>query len=202
MSPSKRGSKTEAGQPEYDIIDTINQIFSLFSINYHNQYYAAFSEQALEIQAKRLWLDSLKTFPPETLLRASKQAIESSEYLPTLHKMMTLCHDNSTLHGLPDVHSAYLEACRAPSPKAAVNWSHVAVYHAGRASDWFFLANNPERVTYPIFKEQYRLIAERVANGETLAAPEPLAIEQQEEKKLSKEESRKRLAELRASLNL
>ena len=201
-SHSKKDSRTAAGQADHDLIDAINQVFSLFSINYHNQYYSAFREQTLEIQAKRLWLESLQQFTPETVLRAARKVIEESEYLPTLHKMITLCQATSTLEGLPDVHSAYLEACRAPSPKAAFNWSHTAVYHAGRACDWYFLANNPERVTYPVFKEQYQRITSLLASGESLETPQYEALPDKREEPLSKEENSKRLDELRKSLEL
>ena len=65
ISQSPKDSPTAAGltepgaekaPPTTELIDALNQIFSLFSINFHNQYYAAFKEPELEVQAKRLWL--------------------------------------------------------------------------------------------------------------------------------------------------
>ena len=73
-------------------IDTINQIFALFRINYHNQFYSAFTDTALLNQAKRLWLESLRYYSTECLLKAARQVIEQSEYLPTLNKMIEACN--------------------------------------------------------------------------------------------------------------
>ncbi|MBT8149785.1 MAG: hypothetical protein KJO62_00170, partial [Gammaproteobacteria bacterium] len=72
----------KAGKAEK--IDAINQVFSLFRINYHNQFYAAYNDTDTLNQAKRLWLQSLATFQQQTLLVAARDIIEQSEYLPTL----------------------------------------------------------------------------------------------------------------------
>ena len=103
---------------------------------------------------------------------------------------------------MPDAHTAYLEACNAPSPKASFAWSHAAVYYAGRDSDWFFLANNSERVAFPVFKTRYELLCQRVVSGETLPAPEVLALPEETTTPLSKQENQARLARLREQLDL
>ena len=72
-------------------IDAINQVFALFRINYHNQYYSAFKDNELLNQARRLWLNSLAQFSPETILRGARKVIEESEYLPTLNRMIRAC---------------------------------------------------------------------------------------------------------------
>ncbi len=184
------------------MIDTINQVFELFRINYHNQYFSAFADINTLNQAKRLWLETLQRFPADVILRGAKKAIEESEYLPTLHKMITYCQGSPELHGLPDTHSAYVEACQAPSPKAEYDWSHPAVYHAGRASDWYFLANNSERIAFPVFREHYQALCARVLRGDTLPAPEFKRLPETVETPLSKDENRQRLASLRQELDL
>lgn len=183
-------------------MDVINQVFALFRVNYHNQYHAAFGETMLLNQAKKLWLETLSRFAPEAILRGARTAIETCEYLPTLHKMIQCCQGSIREHGLPDVHTAYLEACQAPSPKAAYRWSHPAVYHAGRNSDWFFLANNPERVTLPVFKACYEALCERVLQGETLPPPEVPVLPASIETPLSAGENSERLAQLRRELGI
>jgi hypothetical protein len=213
ITRSQSSSETEAGQsssqqrsskqaPTEGHIDAINQIFALFRINYHNQYYSAFPDVELLNHAKRLWLESLARFSPDAILKGAKTAIETCEYLPTVHKMIQCCQGAPGSHGLPDVHTAYIEACQAPSPKAEYHWSHPAVYHAGREADWFFLANNPERDTFPIFKTCYESLCERVLAGEQLPAPEVLALPESTETPLSKEENAKRMAKLRAEMGL
>lgn len=180
----------------------VNEVFTLFRINYHNQYYKAYSDTSVLNQIKKLWLESLLRFKPETISRGARKVIEESEYLPTLNRMMTACQGVPQDFGLKDVHSAYIEACHAPSPKMEFNWSHSAVYHAGCASDWFFLASNSEKVTFPIFKQHYLRICAEVMNGDELLNPKIRALPQTIETPLSKEENLKRMNELRKELNI
>ncbi len=177
-------------------------MFALFRINYHNQYYSAFKDNELLNQARRLWLNSLAQFAPETILRGARKVIEESEYLPTLNRMIRACQGNPEAFGLVDAHQAYVEACRAPSPKAAHQWSHPAVYHAGCASDWYFLASNSEKVAFPIFERHYLKLCERVMNGTELPAPNVPALPETIETPLSKEENAKRMEALRKQLDL
>ncbi len=177
-------------------------MFALFRINYHNQYHAAFGDTQTLNQAKKLWAETLLRFASETILRGAKKAIEQCEYLPTLHKMITLCQSEGLGQNLKDPHTAYLEACHAPNPKAGFNWSHPAVYHAGKASDWFMLANSTERNAFPIFKNHYENLCQRVLNGETLIQPNTLKLPETIEKPLSKNENQQRLQELKDKLKL
>lgn len=183
-------------------IDALNEIFALFRINYHNQYYKAYSDTQVLSQIKKLWLESLSVFAPETILRGARKVIEESEYLPTLHRMIRACQGDPEKFGLIDAHRAYVEACKAPSPKAAYVWSHPAIYHAGCASDWYFLSSNSERNAFPIFERHYLKLCERVMNGEELPAPNVLTLPEIIETPLSKEENHKRMEELRKKLDL
>lgn len=209
MQASRSNSTTGAGQTERlepeasdAHIDAINQVFALFRINYHNQYYSAFGQVDLANQAKRLWLASLKQFSPQTILRGAKKVMEQSEYLPTIHRMIKACMGDPAEYGLPDAHKAYIEACTAPSPKSAYSWSHPAVFHAGSASNWYFLASSTEKDAFPIYERHYLALVERVINGEELAPPQVQALPETIERPLSPEENAARMAELRAQLNL
>lgn len=177
-------------------------MFALFRVNYHNQYYAAFSDTQLLNQTKKLWLDSLSRFSSNTILQAAKRAIERSDYLPTLHKMITYCQGDPASHGLPDTHRAYVEACHAASPKSAQRWSHPAVYFAGRDADWYFLATSPEHKAFPVFKQSYQRWCEKVMSGEKLPDIEVTMIEADTRTPLSKEENRNRLKDLRKTLKI
>jgi hypothetical protein len=158
-------------------IDAINQVFMLFRVNYHNQYYSAYSDTNLLNQAKKLWSESLVRFSDEQILRGAKLCIEASDYLPTLNKMIGFCNEQLIALGLPPSRDAFIEACQAASPKSAQVWSHPAVYLAGKDSDWFFLANNPEKLTFPIYEKHYQDYCQRALQGEQfeIAAPEALA---------------------------
>ncbi|MAN51053.1 MULTISPECIES: replication protein P [Marinimicrobium] len=209
IAASSRTSPTEAGPAEQQRraatdghIDALNEAFALFRINYHNQYYKAYSDTQVLNQIKKLWLDSLTRFEPDTIRRGARKVIEESEFLPTLNRMMRACQGDPTEFGLPDAHSAYVEACRAPSPKAAQHWSHPAVYHAGLASDWFFLASSAEKVAFPVFERHYQRFCEQVMNGAELPLPQAPALPETTETPLSADENHQRLEALRRELDL
>ena len=150
---------------------------------------------------KKLWLDALREFPVEQVLRGAKRAIETSEYLPTLNKMIDCCQDSLEAYGLPDVRSAYREACEARSPKSAQPWSHPAVYFAGRDADWFTLAGEPERVSWPLFRDAYRHWSGRVMAGETLVIEAPEALPESSGEVSSSEQALAELAKIREQLS-
>jgi hypothetical protein len=209
IAASRKTSATPPGQTEAGRrpgseahVEAINQVFALFRLNYHNQYYAAYPDAGQVKQIKKLWLDSLADYPVEQILRGARYAIENSEYLPTLHRMLECCQQGLQGLGLPAPHDAYREACQAPSPKSAQRWSHPAVYLAGRDSDWFFLANNPERSSWPVFREHYQHYCSRVMRGETLELPTAAALEQHEPEPLSTPEQLARLRALRQQTEL
>lgn len=198
----KKNLATEAGPNANNaLIDAINQVFAIFRRNYHNQYFKAFPDEKELNITKRLWLDSLKRFSPDIILQATKIIIETKEYLPTLHTMLEACEKVSN-SGLPDAHSAYLEACRAPSPKASANWSHLAVYYAGKACDWFFLQNNPEHIAFPVFREKYLEICQRVNQGERLQTPHYEALPEEIHNPLDRSTNLQKLNSLKETLDL
>jgi hypothetical protein len=183
-------------------VDAINQVFALFRLNYHNQYYAAYPDAEQLSQIKRLWLHALQALGTEQILRGARHAIEHSEYLPTLHRMLESCRAAATEEGLPDPRTAFREACAAPRPKHAQHWSHPAVYLTGRDVGWFFLSNSPESQTWPVFRERYRHWCDRVLAGETLALPAPAATSGQAAVEMAPESRRAALAALRRTWNV
>ena len=202
ISPTPAGPAESPNQPEAPVVETINQVFALFRLNYHNQYYAAWSDAEQVNQVKRLWLEALTPYPTAVILRAAQHAIENSDYLPTLNKMIEACRFSLSDLGLPTAYEAYREACLAPSPKVEAPWQHPAVYLAGRDSDWFFLANEPEAKTWPVFRGHYERWANRAARGEVLEGPEQLAIPPSDSVLPSAEEQANNLARLRKEVGL
>ncbi len=191
--------QSEAPRPvaSEEQVDAINQVFALFRLTFHNQYYAAFPDSSQLNQIKKLWLESLAHYPVEQVLRGAKHAIENSEYLPTLNRMHECCLQAMDEYGLPGARDAYLEACRAASPKSAQSWSHPAVYLAGRDSDWFFLANNTEHTAWPVFRDHYQQYCSRAIRGEQLEVPAPAALEKSKSKPLSQEQQLEALQKLK-----
>ncbi len=185
-----------------ELVDAINQVFTLFRLNYHNQYLKAFGNTSELNEVKRLWLEMLSRFEAPAILAAAKMVIENSEFLPTLHTMIHNCERASSKNFLPDPHSAYLEACRAPSPKAAFAWSHPAVYFAGKACDWLFLQSSAESVAYPLFRRKYEEICADVRNGSKLPPIQQPALPESGSEPLDRQASQRRLEAMRASLEL
>ena len=189
-------------QPTGDHVDAINQIFTELELAYHNQFHRAFSDAAQLTMAKQLWLHALCDLPPARLRAGVRRAIKQSEFLPNVHTLRRFCQPTASELGAPDVRSAYIEACRAPSPKQAQRWSHPIVYHAGRASDWHFLAGTPESIALPVFKRNYELLLQRLLDGEALELPIAKALPESIEQPLSREQRKERLRTLRSELNI
>jgi hypothetical protein len=182
-------------------VDAINQMFTELELAYHNQFHKAFPGDKLRV-AKQLWLHELSDLSARQILRGGRRAIRESAFLPTLHTIRRYCDPSPEELGLPDAYRAYVEACRAPEPKVEQHWSHPAVYHAGRESDWFFLAGTPESTAFPVFRRNYELMCERVRRGENLELPVTKALPEEVRTPLSVEERRQRLQELRKKTGL
>ncbi|MGK2915129.1 MAG: replication protein P [Porticoccaceae bacterium] len=202
LSAEDSGQATTDSGADDVLVIAINQVFALFRINYHNQFYSAFSDTQLLNQAKRLWLESLRHYSPEQILRSARQIIEESNYLPTLHRMITACDSAGAGFGLPPAREAYLEACNAASPKVAQPWSHPAVYHAGRGTGWYELANRAEDFTWPLFKAHYQRLCRQVIAGLVLDIDAPPALTDDGGQPLEKAERLQRLRALREQLDL
>lgn len=182
--------------------DAISKMFAEFEFAYHNQFHKAFADAESLAIAKKYWLSSLENFTPVQIVRAAKQVIRSQEYLPSIAALVRACEQGLDLFGLPPVRQAYLEACGAPTPKREFNWSHEAVYHAGKASGWYLLANSAETTAFPVFDYNYGVLCQRVIAGETLHIELPTPLPEKIERKLDKAETKARFAKLREKLGL
>jgi hypothetical protein len=183
-------------------VDAINQVFSEFAFAYHNQFHKAYPDQASVNLGKEYWLSCLAEFSPRQITRAARKLVKTSEYLPTVAAVVKACETGLELFGLPAPRAAYLEACKAPSPKDACNWSHPAVYYAGKASDWFILASEPESVALPIFQYNYQQICQRVMAGEEFAITPPPALSDRHGKKLTSAQRKEQMRKLREKLGI
>lgn len=204
MASDKNNTRVGGGNAEVtaEHIDAINQIFTELELAYHNQFRRAFPDATQLGMAKQLWLHSLCDLTPARLRAGVRRALKNSEYLPSLHTLRQHCDPEPHELGLPDAHAAYIEACRAPTPKREQQWSHTIVYRAGSETDWFFLANSPESVAFPVFKRNYELLIERLLNGENLEVPLPKGLPEEIGTPLTREENKQRLQELRAKLGI
>ena len=196
-----RNSDSESFEFPLDRVDAINNVFAEFEFAYHNQFHKAFSDHESLTIAKKYWLSSLEEYSPSQITAAAKQIIKSQEYLPSIATFLRACQDGYDLFGLPVAQSAFREACHASSPKSAHQWSHEAVYFAGKATGWFLLANEPESVSFPIFEYNYSLLVRNVMRGEELIIESPSALSSKLEHPVPKDELKSRISQLRKELN-
>lgn len=191
-----------ADDAKLDHVDAINQIFAEFEFAYHNQFHKAFNDAESQIIAKKYWLSSLEQYSPPQIVQAAKQVIRTQDYLPSIAALVKACEQGFGLFGLLPAHQAYLEACMAPSPKREYQWSHEAVYFAGKSAGWFLLANAAESASFPLFEYHYKLLCHRVISGEKLVLETPTPIADKIDRPLSKKEAKARLARMREELKL
>ena len=207
IAASSTRSPTAAGRPKASpinpkLVDAINQVFALFQVNYHNQYYSAFGDNTKsENLAKKLWLNKLDHFSCETICGAAEKIIAESEYLPTLHKMLSACRQVGMPAGLPNPRKAYQEACNKRSPKAQQQWSHPAVYLTGRDAGWHMLANEIESKALPAFAEIYQQYCDRVLAGEKLIVDATASVAELTELPATKKHNQQQLDNLRKLLD-
>jgi len=200
---SQNVSKTSAGlTASKEHKEALGATFELFRISYGNQFNAAYPDLERSTAAMRLWLTHLQDYPPALIKAAAERVVKHENFLPTVAKFREHCDHAFELFGLPDAHSAYMEACRAPAPKAEFSWSHVAVYYAGLASDWFYMANSIESKAFPVFKHNYAILCERVIRGEDIKMPVLKALPHEVSTPLSVKQNQKKLTELRKKLDL
>ncbi|MEX0738810.1 MAG: replication protein P [Pseudohongiella sp.] len=198
--PGSTGPEANSGGP--DQVDAINQLFAEFELAYHNQYHKAYGDPDRLVLAKKYWLECLADFHPQQLVTAARRLVKTQDYLPTISAVIRACEESYGLFGLPSERDAYTEACRAPAPKAAYAWSHPAVYQAGKSTDWFLLATEAEDKVFPVFAYYYRQLCQRVIRGEDLQEPIAPALEKDPSRPLTFAEREKKLAQLRASLDI
>ena len=188
--------------------EAVNAVFSLFRVNYHNQYYKAFPDTETLNTIKKLWLNSLQTLSASVIVAAGERIVQRSEFLPTLATMLQACCVDAQGRPLADARTAFIEACNAPSPKSDHNWSHPLIYFAGQKTGWHRLATSDENRSFPLFQQQYQNLLEAMMRGDNLPVIEKKTDKNDDsnsdEKKaapLDRDAARARVQRLRAELD-
>lgn len=119
--------------------------------------------------AFRTWCQVVGDLKPEHI-HAGFVALcnDHPKYIPDALQFRDYCLGTNKL---PTPHDAYIEACMAPSPKDEQTYSHPAVFFAGKATGWGFLASNIESAAFPRYRVFYDEMVKRVAKGERLEMP-------------------------------
>ena len=159
----------------------INALFARFMSIYGHKFKSAFeTEDELRI-AKREWALSLSGFGEKELVQAVNHCKENLSWMPSIADFLKILREYTTDLGIPDLRSAYQEACRHAHHPLEHPWSHPVIYWAGRRVGWFELRNLTENETFGPFEYQYQLNIRKLREGESLEVPNPIAIEQKSE---------------------
>lgn len=180
----------------------INKIFNEFKILWPRKFESQFRDDAHAREVKKAWHRDLpKHFTSEDIERGVRRCHAQLDWPPQLSEFIRLCRPDYDDLKIPPAHTAYVEACKKPSPKDAQAWSHPVVYHTGLSVGWLYLHSTEERFAFPIFRKTYETNVNLLLNGvETFAAPNGKTAKKLAEIPLSREENRRRIAQLKREM--
>jgi hypothetical protein len=155
----------------------INMVFTRFMAIYGHKFKSSFESDAEIRIAKREWAMSLSKYSENELVAAVSICKETLAWAPSISEFISILKDLNSSLGLPDVRSAYREACFYGHIPSSHNWSHPVVYAAGKETGWFELRSLQEKEIYPQFSYHYDIMCRRFRQGDILEQPVAVAIE-------------------------
>ncbi|MFT5706292.1 MAG: hypothetical protein ACI9ES_000564 [Oceanospirillaceae bacterium] len=171
---AERAAKNEINQTTKTLI---NMVFTRFMAIYGHKFKSSFETEAEMRIAKREWAMSLTAYSENELVKAVSICKETLAWAPSIAEFIGILQGLNDALGLPDVRSAYREACFHALVPSKHKWSHCVVYHAGRAVGWFELRSEQEQQTFPQYSYQYEVMCRRFRQGEKFDLPVAVAIE-------------------------
>lgn len=151
-------------------------IFARFMAIYGHKFKSCFETQDEIRIAKREWALSLGGYTEKELVAAIDYCKENSAWMPTISEFIKVLRNLTGDFGLPIAKYAYEEACNFSESASHHEWTHPAVYHAGKATGWFRLRTEDAVDVYPDFRYNYDVICRRIRSGERLDNPVPVAL--------------------------
>ena len=91
-------------------------------------------------------------------------------WVPSCGEFVAHCQPSAESLGLPEVGTAYREACANAHPAAVARWSHPAVHHAACETGFHELRTLPEEKSRRLFERAYAVTVRMLAAGEPLRA--------------------------------
>ncbi|MCL6417408.1 hypothetical protein MIB92_17240 [Aestuariirhabdus sp. Z084] len=164
-------------QQKQELSQAVNVLFTLLEDAFPTKFKHAFRTAEDRQRAQRVWMSSLKVFPPQLIVEVAREAIKTSKYFPDLAEIYQQCRAAYSRHGLKEPLQAYYEACNSPQQNLGYGWSHMAVYLAARDTGWPTLRGEEQRFAFPLFEKNYELWCNRVLEGEDLNALVANALE-------------------------
>ena len=132
----------------------VNMIFARFKLLYGLKFRKQYdSDDEIDI-AKREWALSLEGYSKEELSVAMESCKVLHKWPPTIADFIELIPGNNIEP--PDIRKAYEEAARYSDTPQKHNWSHNAVYLAGKSIGWYDLRTSSKSKSWPLFRQAYK----------------------------------------------
>ncbi|WP_228050796.1 replication protein P [Pontibacterium sinense] len=175
-------SQQQSEQPQQQPISNetkvlVNMIFARFMAIYGHKFKSCFETQNELSLAKREWALSLRGFGEPELVIAIDRCKETLAWMPSVSEFLAILREVKGDDGLPAARNAYIEACMHADRPSKHNWSHPAVYQAGKATGWFRLRSEDESQVVGDFNYHYQVMCRRARDGENLDQQVPVALE-------------------------
>lgn len=170
---------------------------------------AAFPDDDSLRSAKATWVKALidaGVTDFEMIARGVRKARQSgSDFFPSVGKFISWCKPNPSDLGMPDANAAWMEVNQHSHHVLDHQWSHPAVYAAGKGH-WFEIRSGEYKKN--LYVADYEALVDQVANGAVIEGPvtDSTRLEYQSGSKTTTEEAKaaasEALAELRKGLGL
>jgi len=161
MTPGQKISNSD----RKSFIAAIDNLFLKLELSYHYQFYKVFGTDDKLIEAKKLWAESLKKYPSESIDSAVEIVIQSNDYLPTLTEIIKACSGSMGSINIPNPQEAFIEAQKSSSPRNSFPWTHPIIYWAGKEVGWE-LINSPNNTnTFQAFSKIYMRLVKELKAG-------------------------------------
>ena len=151
----------------------INSIFKRLAHTFPS-FKNAYRTEEERTEVKRVWVKALVesgVCSTEQIARGMAKARQhESDFFPSVGKFISWCKPDAADMGLPIAHEAWLEINRNSHQIFIHQWSHSAVYEAGRRLGWHEVRNG--FVTQKQFEMIYKIIVDEVASGAEFKLPE------------------------------
>ena len=124
MTPGQKISNSD----RKSFIKAIDDLFLKLELSYHYQFYKVFGTDHRLSEAKKLWAESLKKYPTESINAAVETVIQSNDYLPTLTEILKACSGSMGEINIPSPQEAFIEAQKSSAPRQEFSWTHPIIY--------------------------------------------------------------------------
>ncbi len=152
----------------------VNNLFKSLQAAYPGWRAAFKDDEALRL-AKLTWVKAFMengiNTPEQIQMGMTKARRDESDFFPSVGRFMKWCNPTPQDLGLPSTEEAYREAAYKYQSPSKKDWSHPAVYQAGKKTGWFFIGTSPEKDSFPKFKRAYAEICEQVMAGQNFSIP-------------------------------